>query len=137
MTIAQTAMKNSNTNAVIARPGESKQACDNAGNANDDEPEARTHLATRAGHRAPQGKKTVGYRVGPPQERKVMTGQAKARMPKAMAARPRSNTSHQLSAMVRSNAKPANGGLDSMCALVIGRLPQLELICFGAWLLFR
>ncbi|MGB9315056.1 MAG: hypothetical protein WA781_09710 [Pseudolabrys sp.] len=67
-------MKNSNTNAVIARPGESKQACDNAGNANDDEPEARTHLATRAGHRAPQGKKAVGYRVGPPQERECQQG---------------------------------------------------------------
>src|SRR5262245_29259320 len=54
-----------------------------------------------------------------------MTGHAKARMPKAMAAIPRSNTSHQLSAMVRNSATPAKGGQ---------RFPQLEPICFGAGL---
>jgi hypothetical protein len=48
-----------------------------------------------------------------------MTGQTNARMPKAMAAIPRSNTSHQMSAMVRNNAGPAKGGLESICALVI------------------
>src|SRR5262245_16068295 len=63
-----------------------------------------------------------------------MTGHAKARMPKAMAAIPRSNTSHQLSAMVRNSATPAKGGLESICVLVIERFPQLEPICFGAGL---
>jgi len=48
-----------------------------------------------------------------------MTGQTNARMPKARAAIPRSNTSHQMSAMVRNNAGPAKGGLESICALVI------------------
>src|SRR5690242_15320755 len=52
-------------------------------------------------------------------------------MPKAIAAIPRSNTSHQLSAIVRNSARPAKGGLESMCVLVIGQLPQLEPICFG------
>jgi hypothetical protein len=60
-----------------------------------------------------------------------MTGHAKARMPKAMAAIPRSNTSHQLSAMVRNSATPAKGGLESICVLVIERFPQLEPSALG------
>src|SRR5262249_44830593 len=60
-----------------------------------------------------------------------MTGQAKARIPKAIAAIPRSNTSHQLSAMVRNSATPAKGGLESTCVLVIERLLSLNQSALG------
>jgi hypothetical protein len=36
--------------------------------------------------------------------------------------------------MVRNSATPAKGGLESICVLVIERLPQLGPICFGAGL---
>src|SRR6476646_10727622 len=52
-----------------------------------------------------------------------MAGQKKARMPKAMAAMPRSRTSHQLAASSCSNAR-GEIGPDCVRVLVIGFLLQ-------------